>query len=175
MKQVVDEGLQALLGTSSSGSSSSGAVRAYAEAYITRYSNSSLPQRASGVEMLALLDSSQKAAGVKALLAAAPSSSDSSSGNGSSSSGSSAVSWGVAFAAGPPSLLDCVAVHALLSGEGPLADAAAAEQWAGACAKAFPWSQHFGGQRRTQGGGDAQGVNGVVDALKALAVGDPKH
>lgn len=105
-------------------------IQAYVQAYSKQHgsSSSSLRQQAAAAEMAALLDPASKAAGVKQLLAAALTNS--------SSSGSR------------QQLQDCVEVHKLLL-SGPLADAAAADEWKQRCAAAFEHSSYFGGGAAT--------------------------
>jgi hypothetical protein len=112
-------------------------VAAYARAYNAQQQGSSggsgsgsLRQQAAAAEMLALLDPGSKAASVRALLADAPT--------------ADAVAAGNARQL----LADAVEVHKLLLA-GPLADAAAAFQWQGACAAAFPRAAYWGGASAT--------------------------
>jgi hypothetical protein len=114
---------------------------AYAAAYSKQAgAGAGLRQQAAAAEMAALLDPGSRAVGIKQLLAAAPTAAAAAGSGSSDGSSSSDVSRQL--------LADAVEVHKLLL-SGPLADAAAAAEWKGACAAAFERSTYFGGAAAT--------------------------
>ena len=126
------------------------ALEAYAESYVAKAGSKSMLHALAGAEARGLASSLEGSA-LEDLL----------------SSGVVGGDWFTEahLAARTTTHTSCIEVHGRLAGVGSLG-----ERWAEICARHFPYSSHFGGEKARALQGDPKSILGVQSALENLAI-----